>query len=169
MYRLLLSVGMLVCALLSAPPAAAQDADPVQNRTYQLKYAVPAHWAVHHQRTDSVDVLGYHNPADDARLWVGQLRGRHAALPPARALQRMLRHLGATRHEPHPAVVHSLDALESSGTYYLNGRALRYDARVSAHPGPVLLVHLYATPAVFSTQTLLLHHVLDGLAPLRGR
>ncbi|WBO86762.1 hypothetical protein [Hymenobacter yonginensis] len=169
MYRLLMPLGLLVATLLTGPRAVAQPTEPVLNRSYQFRYAVPPHWAVCHQRTDSVNVLGYHNPADDARLWVGQLRGRHATLPPARALQRVLRHLGATRHEQHHAAVHLPDALESSGTYHLRGREVRYDARVSRHPGQVLLVHLYATPAAFGTQAPLLHHVLDGLAPLRGR
>ena len=95
MYRLL---PLLFALLMTGRPAAAQDLEPVHNRTFQVKYAVPPNWAVTHQRTDSVEVLRYHSPEDDARLWVGQLRGRHAALPPARALQRLLRHLGATRH-----------------------------------------------------------------------
>lgn len=166
MYRLLL----LFCVLsLPGLPAAAQAPEPVPNRTYQMKYQVPPHWSVTRQRTDSVEVLRYHSPADDARLWVGQLRGRHAALPPAQALQRLLRHLGATRHEEHRVSAHGLDALESTGTCFVAGRELRYDARVSTHPGQVLLVHVYATPAVFSTQAPLLHQVLDSLAPLRGK
>ena len=166
MYRLL---PLLFALLLPAAPAAAQDLELVQNRAFEVKYAVPPHWAVTRQRTDSVEVLRYHSPADDARLWVGQLRGRHAALPPARALQRLLRHLGATRHEEHRVASHGLDFLESTGTCFVNGRELRYEARVTAHQGHVLLVAVYATPAAFTTQAPLLHRVLDSLAPLRGK
>ena len=155
--------------LLPARPAAAQDLEPVQNRAFQVKYQVPAHWAVTRQRTDSVEVLRYHSPEDDARLWVGQLRGRHAALPPARALQRLLRHLGATRHEEHRVSSHGLDFLESTGTCFVKGRELRYDARVTVHQGHVLVVYFYATPAAFSTQAPVLHRVLDSIAPLRGK
>lgn len=165
MYRLLL----LFVLLLPGLPAAAQDLEPVQNRTFQVKYAVPSYWAVTRQRTDSVDVLRYHSPADDARLWVGQLRGRHATLPPAQALQRLLRHLGATDHEEHHVSAQGLDFLESTGTCFVGGRELRYDARVSTYQGHVLLVYVYATPAVFSTQAPLLHRVLDSFAPLRGK
>jgi len=166
MYRLLL---LLFVLLMTGLPAAAQDLETVQNRTFQVKYAVPPHWAVTHQRTDSLEVLRYHSPADDARLWVGQLRGRHAALPPARALQRLLRHLGATRHEEHRVSSHGLDFLESTGTCFVGGRELRYDARVTTHQGHVLVVYVYATPDVFTTQAPLLHRVLDSLTPLRGK
>ena len=167
MYRLLLLFFALL--LLRAAPAAAQDLEPVQNRVFQVKYAVPPHWVVTRQRTDSVEVLRYHSPEDDARLWVGQLRGRHATLPPARALQRLLRHLGATHHEEHRVSSHGFDFLESTGTCFVNGRELRYDARVTTHEGHVLVVYVYATPAAFTTQAPLLHRVLDSLAPLRGK
>ena len=166
MCRLLL---LFFALLLTGRPAAAQDLELVQNRAFEVKYAVPPHWAVTRQRTDSVEVLRYHSPDDDARLWVGQLRGRHAALPPARALQRLLRHLGATRHEEHRLSSHGLDFLESTGTCFVNGRELRYEARVTAYQGHVLLVAVYATPAAFTTQAPLLHQVLDSLAPLRGK
>lgn len=33
----------------------------------------------------------------------------------------------------------------------------------------MLLVYVYATPAVFTTQAPLLHRVLDSLTPLRGK
>lgn len=118
MYRLLL---LLFALLLPGRPAAAQELELVQNRTFQVTYAVPPHWPVTHQRTDSLEVLRYHNPEDNARLWVGQLRGRHAALPPARALQRLLRHLGATRHEEHRVSLRGLDFLESTGTCFVGG------------------------------------------------
>ncbi|GAA4010268.1 hypothetical protein GCM10022408_23130 [Hymenobacter fastidiosus] len=166
MCRLLL---LLFALLLPGLPAVAQDLEPVQNRAFQVKYAVPPHWTVTHQRTDSVEVLRYHSPEDDARLWVGQLRGRHAALPPARALQRLLRHLGATRHEEHRVSSHGLDFLESTGTCFVGGRELRYDARVTTYQGHVLVVYFYATPATFTTQAPLLHRVLDSLTPLRGK
>ena len=166
MCRLLL---LLFPLLMTGRIIVAQELEPVQNRAFQMKYAVPAHWAVTHQRTDSVEVLRYHSPDDDARLWVGQLRGRHAALPPARALQRLLRHLGATHREEHRVSLHGLDFLESTGTCFVGGRALRYDARVTAHQGHVLLVAVYATPAAFTTQAPLLHRVLDSLAPLQGK
>ncbi|MBU6123458.1 hypothetical protein [Hymenobacter siberiensis] len=166
MYRLLL---LLFALLLPGRPAAAQGLELVQNRAFQVTYAVPPHWPVTHQRTDSLEVLRYHNPEDNARLWVGQLRGRHAALPPARALQRLLRHLGATRHEEHRVSSHGLDFLESTGTCFVGGRELRYDARVTTYQGHMLLVYLYATPAVFTTQAPLLHRVLDSLTPLRGK
>jgi hypothetical protein len=166
MYRLLL---LLFALLLPGRPATAQELELVQNRAFQVTYAVPPHWPVTHQRTDSLEVLRYHNPEDNARLWVGQLRGRHAALPPARALQRLLRHLGATRHEEHRVSSHGLDFMESTGTCFLGGRELRYDARVTTYQGHMLLVYLYATPAVFTTQAPLLHRVLDSLTPLRGK
>ena len=166
MFRLLL---LLFTLLLPGLPAAAQDLEPVQNRAFQVKYAVPPHWALTHQRTDSVEVLRYHSPEDDARLWVGQLRGRHAALPPARALQRLLRHLGATQHEEHRVSSHGFDFLESTGTCFVDGRELRYDARVTTYQGHVLLVYVYATPAAFSTQAPLLHRMLDSFTPLRGK
>ena len=166
MYRLLL---LLFGLLLPGRPAAAQELELVQNRTFQVTYAVPPHWPVTHQRTDSLEVLRYHNPEDNARLWVGQLRGRHAALPPARALQRLLRHLGATRHEEHRVSSRGLDFLESTGTCFVGGRELRYDARVTTYQGHMLLVYVYATPAVFTTQAPLLHRVLDSLTPLRGK
>ena len=166
MYRLL---PLLFALLMTSRPAAAQDLEPVHNRTFQVKYAVPPNWAVTHQRTDSVEVLRYHSPEDDARLWVGQLRGRHAALPPARALQRLLRHLGATRHEEHRVSSHGLDFLESTGTCFVGGREVRYDARVTTHQGHVLVVYVYATPATFTTQAPMLHRVLDSITPLRGK
>ena len=166
MYRLL---PLLFALLMTSRPAAAQDLEPVHNRTFQVKYAVPPNWAVTHQRTDSVEVLRYHSPEDDARLWVGQLRGRHAALPPARALQRLLRHLGATRHEEHRVSSHGLDFLESTGTCFVGGREVRYDARVTTHQGHVLVVYVYATPAAFTTQAPMLHRVLDSITPLRGK
>ena len=166
MYRLLL---LLFALLLPGRPAAAQELELVQNRTFQVTYAVPPHWPVTHQRTDSLEVLRYHNPEDNARLWVGQLRGRHAALPPAHALKRLLRHLGATRHEEHRVSSHGLDFLESTGTCFVGGRELRYDARVTTYQGHMLLVYVYATPAVFTTQAPLLHRVLDSLTPLRGK
>ena len=74
MYRLLL---LLFVLLLPSPPAAAQELELVQNRAFQVTYAVPPHWPLTHQRTDSVEVLRYQSPDDDARLWVGQPRGRH--------------------------------------------------------------------------------------------
>ena len=166
MYRLLL---LLFALLLPGWSAAAQELELVQNRTFQVTYAVPPNWPVTHQRTDSLEVLRYHNPEDNARLWVGQLRGRHAALPPARALKRLLRHLGATRHEEHRVSSHGLDFLESTGTCFVGGRELRYDARVTTYQGHMLLVYVYATPAVFTTQAPLLHRVLDSLTPLRGK
>ena len=166
MCRLLL---LLFALLMTGRPAAAQDLEPVQNRAFQVKYAVPPHWTVTRQRTDSVEVLRYHSPDDDARLWVGQLRGRHAALPPARALQRLLRHLGATSHEEHRVSSHGFDFLESTGTCFVGGRELRYDARVTTHLGHVLVVYVYATPGAFATQGPVLHRVLDSLTPLRGK
>jgi hypothetical protein len=166
MCRLLL---LLFVLLLSRLTAAAQDLEPVQNRAFQVKYGVPPHWTVTHQRTDSVEVLRYHSPEDDTRLWVGQLRGRHAILPPAHALQRLLRHLGATRHEEHRVSAHGLDFLESTGTCFVGGRELRYDARVTTYQGHVLLVYVYATPVAFTTQAPLLHRMLDSLTPLRGK
>ena len=166
MYRLLL---LLFVLLLPGPPAAAQELELVQNRAFQVTYAVPPHWALTHQRTDSVEVLRYQSPDGDARLWVGQLRGRHANVPPARALQRLLRHLGATRHEEHQLSSHGLDFLESTGTCFVGGRELRYDARVTTYQGRVLLVYVYATPAAFTTQAPMLHRVLDSLTPLRGK
>ena len=166
MYRLLL---LLFALLLPGWSAAAQELELVQNRTFQVTYAVPPNWPVTHQRTDSLEVLRYHNPEDNARLWVGQLRGRHAALPPARALQRLLRHLGATRHEEHRVSSHGLDFLESTGTCFVGGRELRYDARVTTYQGHMLLVYVYATPAIFTTQAPLLHRMLDSLTPLRGK
>lgn len=159
---------VLLLLLLPGWSAAAQHLEVVQNRAFQIKYQVPAHWSVTRQRTDSVEVLRYHNAEDDARLWVGQLRGQHARQPPARALQRLLRHLGATRHEEHRASAHGLDFLESTGTCFVGGRELRYDARVTTHQGHVLVVYLYATPATFATQAPLLHQVLDSLAPVRA-
>ena len=166
MCRLLL---LFFVGLMLGRPAAAQELEMVQNRAFQVKYQVPPHWAVTHQRTDSVEVLRYHSPDGDARLWVGQLRGRHARLPPARALQRLLRHLGATRHEEHNLTLHGLDLLESTGTCRVNGRELRYDARVTTFQDHVLVVYFYATPAAFSTQAPVLHRMLDSLAPLRGK
>ncbi|WP_035566417.1 hypothetical protein [Hymenobacter sp. IS2118] len=160
---------LLFALLMYGRPTAAQDLEPVQNRAFQVKYAVPPHWALTHLRTDTVEVLRYHSPEDDARLWVGQLRGRHAALPPARALERLLRHLGATRHEEHRVSSHGLDFLESTGTCFVGGRELRYDARVTTYQGRVLLVYVYATPAAFTTQAPMLHRVLDSLTPLRGK
>ena len=160
---------LLIALLLPLLPVAAQDLEPVQSRTFQMKYAVPPHWTVTRQRTDSLEVLRYHSPADDARLWVGQLRGRHAALPPARALQRLLRHLGATRHEEHRVSSHGLDFLESTGTCFVGGRELRYDARVTTYQGHVLIVYVYATPAAFATQAPVLHRILDSVTPLRGK
>ncbi|TGE16553.1 hypothetical protein [Hymenobacter elongatus] len=165
MCRLLL---LLFALLMPGLPATAQELEMVQNRTFQVKYAVPPLWTVTHQRTDSVEVLRYHSPEDDARLWVGQLRGRHAGLPPARALQRLLRHLGATRHEEHRVSSHGFDFLESTGTCFIGGRELRYDARVTTYQGHVLVMYVYATPAAFTTQAPLLHRVLDSLTPLRS-
>jgi hypothetical protein len=165
MFRLLT---ILLLLTLAADPAVAQELETVRNRTFQVKYEVPAHWQLAHQRTDSVEVLRYRSPDGDALLWVGQLRGRHATLKPARALQRLLRHLGATRHEEHNISGHGLDFLESTGTCFVQGRELRYDARVTTYQGHVLLVYLYATPATFSTQAPVLHRVLDSLAPLRA-
>ncbi|WP_073107807.1 hypothetical protein [Hymenobacter daecheongensis] len=141
----------------------------VQNRQFQVKYEVPAHWSVTHQRTDSVEVLRYHNPDDNTVLWVGQLRGRHASLRPAKALQRLLRHLGATRHEEHNVSSHGLDFLESTGTCFVNGQEVRYDARVTTSQRHVLVVYVYATTASFATQARLLHHVLESIAPLQGK
>lgn len=170
MFRLpLLFNCLLVSTLTTSLHAAAQDSEPVLNRAFQVTYAVPPPWTVTRQRTDSVDVLSYHNPADGRRLWVGQLRGRHAVLPPARALQRLLRHLGATEHAQHLASAQGLDFLESTGTCRVGGRELRYDARVSSHPGQVRLVRLHTSPAGFNTQAPLLHGVLEGFAPLRGK
>ena len=166
MYRLLL---LLFVLLLPGPPVAAQELELVQNRAFQVTYAVPPHWALTHQRTDSVEVLRYQSPDDDSRLWVGQLRGRHANVPPARALQRLLRHLGATRHEEHRLSSHGLDFLESTGTCFVGGRELRYDARVTTYQGHMLLVYVYATPAIFTTQASLLHRMLDSLTPQRGK
>jgi hypothetical protein len=160
---------LLFGLLLSGRPATAQDLEPVQNRAIQVKFAVPPHWALTHQRTDSVEVLRYHSPEDDARLWVGQLRGRHAAMPPAHALQRLLRHLGATHHEEHRVSSHGFDFLESTGKCFVGGRELRYDARVTTYQGHVLVVYVYATPATFTTQAPLLHRVLDSVTPLRDK
>lgn len=159
---------VLLLVMLPGLPVTAQQPEILQNRAFQTKYQVPAPWSVTRQRTDSVDVLRYHNAADDARLWVGQLRGSHARHSPPRALQRLLRHLGATRHEEHRASAQGLDFLESTGTCFVEGRTLRYDARVTAHQGHVLVVYLYATPATFATQAPLLPQLLDGLNPLRA-
>jgi len=158
---------LLALLLLTSTPALAHEPEPVRNRSFQVKYEVPAHWHVARQRTDSVEVLRYHNPDNDALLWVGQLRGQHAALWPALALQRLLRHLGAVRHEAHNVTAHGLDSLESTGTYVLNGRELRYDARVTNVQGQHLLVHIYAVPVGFASKAPLLHHALETITPLR--
>jgi hypothetical protein len=161
---------------LSLAPVAAAAAVPlppsevVPSRAFQVKYQVPAHWTVTRQRTDSVEVLRYHSPDNDALLWVGQLRGRHAQLTPAQAMRRVLRHqLHPLHHEEHHVSSHGLDFLESTGTYRVNGRLLRYDARVTRHQGHVLVVYLYASTAAFAAQAPLLHQVLDSAAPLRGK
>ncbi|RTQ53423.1 hypothetical protein EJV47_01400 [Hymenobacter gummosus] len=160
---------LLLYALLLALPAAAQlppDPEMTQNRAFRVKFQVPAHWLVSRQRTDSVELLRYHDPADGAHLWVARLRGRHAHTRPVSALQRLLRQLGATHHAEHRATAHGLDYLESTGTCRVGGRELRYDARVTTYQGQVLLVYLYATPTAFNTQAPLLHRVLDSFAPL---
>ena len=160
---------LLLLLMAATGPALAQELEPVRNRAFQVKYEVPAHWQLTQQQTDSVQVLRYHSPDGDAMLWVGQLRGRHATLRPARALQRLLRHLGATRHEEHYTSSHGFDFLESTGTCFVQGRELRFDARVTTYEGHVLLVYLYATPTSFSTQAPVLHRVLDSFAPLRTK
>jgi len=164
MFRLL-----VLLLLLTSTPALAQELETVCNRSFQVKYEVPAHWHVTRQRTDSVEVLRYHNPDNGALLWVGQLRGQHAALRPALALQRLLRHLGAVRHEEHNITAHGLDFLESIGTCVLNGRELRYDARVTNVQGQQLLVHVYAVPVGFASKVPLLHYALENVTPLRSK
>ena len=169
----LLCLLLLLLGLVPAP-AAAQAPLPspelVPGRAFQVKYQVPAHWTVTRQRTDSVEVLRYQSPNNDALLWVGQLRGRHARLTPAQALRRVLRHqLHPLRHEEHRVSAHGLDYLESSGTCRVGGRELRYDARVTQHDGHVLVVYIYASPAGFASQAPLLHQVLDSMTPVSGK
>lgn len=165
MFRLLL----LLLWVLAIPVVAQDNPELVPNRAFQVKFDVPADWRVTHQRTDSVELLGYHSPDSETRLWVGRLRGRHAQLRPAQALPRLLRELGATRHEEHALASGGLDFRESTGTCFVDGRELRYDARVTNYQGQALLVYLYATPSAYSTQAPLLHRVLDSLTPLRGK
>jgi hypothetical protein len=146
--------------------AAAQDLAPVVNRSYQVKYLVPNSWEPTRHVTDSLTLTHYQSPDRTMHLWVGQLRGAHSSLPPARALQRLLRHLGATRHEEHNASGHGLDYLESTGTCYVQGRELRYDARLTQHQGQTLVMYVYATPEKFNLHTPLLHQLLDSLTPV---
>ena len=166
---LLLFVALLAGAGPGTGPADAQDLHPVINRQYQIKYQVPNDWQPTRHLTDSLALTSYRSPDRSTQLWVGELRGKHSKLPPAKALSRLLRHLGATRHAEHNASAHGLDYLESTGTCYINGRELRYDARVTLHQGHVLVVYVYATPDKFAMQEPLLHRLLDSLTPLPGR
>jgi len=127
----------LLVSLLTLParPARAQNAGLTTNRNYQLKYQVPAGWQPTRLLSDSLSVLRYDSPDGTTRLWVGQLRGPAGQVPPARALRKLLRRLGATRHHEHHVSAHGLDLLESTGTCLVDGRTLRYDARVGVHQG----------------------------------
>lgn len=100
---------------------------------------------------------------------MGQLRGPAGQMAPARALRKLLRRLGATRHQEHHVSAHGLDLLESTGTCLVDGRTLRYDARVGTHQGHTVVVYVYATPENFALQEPLLHRVLDSLTPVPGR
>ena len=84
-------------------------------------------------------------------------------------MQRLLRHLGARRHEEHRGAAHGLDYLESTGTCVVNGREMRYDARVTQFQGHVLVVYFYVTPANFLLQAPLLHRSLESFTPLRNK
>ena len=163
---LLLLLVLLGGAGPGAGRAAAQDLQPVINRQFQVKYQVPADWHLSRHRTDSLALVSYRSPDHSTQLWVGELRGPHRQLPPAQALQRLLRHLGATRHTEHNASAHGLDYLESTGTCRVNGRELRYDARVTFHQGHALVVYVYATADKFTLQEPLLHRLLDSLTPV---
>ncbi|SFQ24746.1 hypothetical protein [Hymenobacter arizonensis] len=158
----LLLAGCLSCL----GSATAQDLAPVVNRSYQVKYMVPNDWQPTRHITDSLTLTHYLSPDRTMHLWVGQLRGTHSGLPPARALQRLLRHLGATHHREHNAIGHGLDYLESTGTCFVQGRELRYEARLAQHHGQMLVMYVYATPEEFNMQAPLLHQLLDSLTPV---
>ena len=157
---------LIALVLAATAPAQGQDLHPVINRQRQVKYQVPDTWRTTRHRTDSLTLVSYGSPDGSTQLWVGELPGPHRHLPPAQALRRLLRHLGATGHAEHNASAHGLDYLESTGTCRLNGRELRYDARVTTHQGHTLLVYVYATPEKFALQEPLLHRLLDSLTPV---
>lgn len=166
---LLIFAACLGIAGFAAGPARGQDVVPVANRHYQIKYQVPVDWQATRHVADSLALTRYQSPDGNTRLWVGQLRGAHRHVPPARALRRLLRHLGATRHEEHRVSAHGLDYLESTGTCRVDGRELRYDARVANHQGHVLVVYVYATPERFAVQEPLLNRLLDSVTPWPAR
>ncbi|SDX43222.1 hypothetical protein [Hymenobacter psychrophilus] len=158
---------LLMTGLGGQRPAQAQELETIQSRKLQLKFRVPADWRVERLRTDSLYVMHYTSPDQQVQFWVGELRGIHATLPPSKALQRLLNHLGATEHEEHPATsAGGLTFLESTGTARLRGRQQRYVARVADNQGHLLLVYLYATPKDFGARAPLLDQVLNSLAPL---
>ena len=170
-----LAAALVAFVALASPATRAQTApkalptptfDQVQSPEYGLSYQVPTTWHQLRQSTDTTVALTYLSPDESLMLFVIKMRNAADRFTPAQALYHLTEKFNVPLNKQYSTRYHQLDFLETTGSGRIDGRELRYDARVTTHQGHTLLVYVYATPEKFALQEPLLHRLLDSLTPV---